>query len=419
MNLTDLKARNVKPDGRPIADGTVSGLRLHPGDENGHGKWLMRFTSPETSKRRDMGFGTYPEVSITEARKSAAAARELIRNGTDPIDARNADKHSRTSDAQALTFEKAARQFHTDHKPGWKNSKHAAQWIMTLETYVFQHIGNRKVGSLKARDFADALRTIWLEKPETASRVKQRCSSVMDWCAAQELVGANPVGVVTELLPKQPKIRDRVVHHPAMPWQDVPVFVEEVIRAGNPSLSKTMLEFLILTAARSGEVRAMAWDEVDLTEGVWTLPAERMKANTAHRVPLSGRAIEILEGQKELAKHPDLVFPSPSGGVPSDMILTKFLRDQKVASSEKGRVATAHGFRSSFRDWASENGYPRDYAERSLAHTISNQTEAAYHRTDLLDQRRDMMESWAQYVCGMGANDDKVVQITSSGKKNN
>ncbi|MAF49082.1 MAG: integrase [Rhodospirillaceae bacterium] len=414
MNLTDLKARGVKPGGKPIADGTVSGLRLHAGDKKGNGKWLMRFTSPETRKRRDMGFGTYPDVSITEARKSAAAARELIRNGIDPIDARKADKQARTSDAQALTFEKAARQFHADHKPGWNNSKHAAQWITTLETYVFPHIGNRKVDDLKARDFADALRNIWLEKPETASRVKQRCSSVMDWCAAQELIGANPVGVVVKLLPKQPKIRDRVVHHPAMPWQDVPVFVEGVLRAGNPSLSKSMLEFLILTAARSGEVRAMTWDEVDLVDCVWTVPAERMKANAAHRVPLSGRAIAILQEQKDKAEHPDIVFPSPSGSVPSDMILTKFLRDQKAASSEKGRIATAHGFRSSFRDWASENGYPRDYAERALAHTISNQTEAAYHRTDLLDQRRGMMESWAQYVCGMGDQGDNIVSISAS-----
>jgi integrase len=413
MNFTNLAARNIKPDSNPIAEGTVPGLRLHPGELKGHGKWLMRFTSPETGKRRDMGFGAYPEVSITEAGKSAATARELIRNGIDPIEARKADRRARSIDAQAMTFEKAARQFYADHKPGWKNPKHAAQWITTLETYMFPHIGNRKVDGLKARDFADALRTIWLDKPETASRVKQRCSSVMDWCAAQELIGANPVGVVTKLLPKQPKIRDRVVHHPAMPWQDIPEFVEGVLRAGNPSLSRTMLEFLILTAARSGEVRAMTWDEVDLVDCVWTVPGERMKANAAHRVPLSGRANEMLEVQKDLAKHPDLVFPSPGGNVPSDMILTKFLRDKNVESSEPGRTATAHGFRSGFRDWASENGHPRDYAERVLAHTISNQTEAAYHRTDLLDQRRGMMESWAQYVCGLEGRSDKVVSIST------
>ena len=414
MNLKDVKARNIKPGDRPIADGTVSGLRLHPGKDKGHGKWLLRFVSPETNKRRDMGFGVYPEVSITEARKAAASARDLIRDGVDPIDARKTNAQARQRDAQALTFEKAAREVHEDLKPGWQNSKHAAQWITTLETYVFPHIGNRKVENLKARDFAEALRPIWLKKPETASRVKQRCSAVMDWCAAQELVGANPVGVVTRLLPKQASSRERVVHQPAMPWQMIPDFIENVLGAGKPSLSKTMLEFLILTAARSGEVRAMTWDEVDLDAAVWTVPAARMKAKNAHRVPLSDRAVEILKAQKDAAAHSTLVFPSPSGRVPSDMILPKFLRDKEVESSEPGRTATAHGMRSSFRDWASERGYQRDLCERALAHTISNQSEAAYHRTDLLDQRRDMMEAWANHVCGLGVNDNKVVPIKGS-----
>jgi integrase len=175
-----------------------------------------------------------------------------------------------------------------------------------------------------------------------------------------------------------------------------------------------MLEFLILTAARSGEVRAMTWDEVDLNAAVWMVPAERMKANTAHRVPLSGRSLEILQSQLDKADHPSLVFPSVRGKVPSDMILTKFLRDHNVASNEPGRTATAHGFRSSFRDWASENGYARDLAERALAHTISNEAEAAYHRTDLLDQRRDMMEAWANHVCGVAGHGDKVVSINGS-----
>ena len=397
-----------------MADGTVSGLRLHPGKEKGHGKWLLRFVSPEANKRRDMGLGVYPEVSITEARKAAASARDLIRDGVDPIDARKTNAQARQRDAQALTFEKAAREVHEDLKPGWQNSKHAAQWITTLETYVFPHIGNRKVENLKARDFAEALRPIWLKKPETASRVKQRCSAVMDWCAAQELVGANPVGVVTRLLPKQASSRERVVHQPAMPWLMIPDFIENVLGAGKPSLSKTMLEFLILTAARSGEVRAMTWDEVDLDAAVWTVPAARMKAKNAHRVPLSDRAVEILKAQKDAAAHSTLVFPSPSGRVPSDMILPKFLRDKEVESSEPGRTATAHGMRSSFRDWASERGYQRDLCERALAHTISNQSEAAYHRTDLLDQRRDMMEAWANHVCGLGVNDNKVVPIKGS-----
>jgi integrase len=414
MNLTDRKARNIKPDGKPIADGTVSGLRLHPGKVKGLGKWEMRFVSPETNKRRDMGFGVYPEVSIVDARKAALAARELIRDGVDPIKAREENAQARHRDVNALTFEKAARQYHADHKAGWKNPKHAAQWITTLETYVFPHIGNRKVESLKAKDFADALRGIWLDKPETASRVKQRCSTVMDWCAAQELIGGNPVGVVTKLLPKQKSASDRVVHQPSMPWQQVPQFVEDVLRPGRTSLSKTMLEFLILTAARSGEVRDMTWSEVDLDGAVWTVPADRMKVNKVHRVPLSVRAVEILQGQKDAADHATLVFPSPTGVKTTDMILTKFLRDKKAQSSEPGRTATAHGFRSSFRDWASENGYPHDYAERALAHTIRNQTEAAYHRTDLLEQRRPMMEAWAQFVCGIEAGDGKIVSISKN-----
>jgi integrase len=413
-NLTDLKARKIKPDDKPIADGTVLGLRLHPGKIKGHGKWEMRFVSPETNKRRDMGFGTYPEVNIIDARKAAAAARESIHNGIDPIEVRKAEAANSKRDANALTFEKAARQVHADLKPGWGNQKQAAQWITTLETYVFPKIGNRKVDSLKARDFADALQPIWLTKPETASRVKQRCNTVMDWCAAQELIGANPVGVVTKLLPKQPSSQDRVKHYPAMPWRKIPDFIANHLRAGKSNLSKAMLEFLILTAARSGEVRAMVWSEIDLGECVWTVPADRMKSNREHSVPLSGRVIEILQAQKDAADHPTLVFPSPSGNVPSDMILTKFLRDHNIESNEPGRNATAHGFRSSFRDWASENDYRRDYAERALAHAVKNQTEAAYHRTNLLDQRRPMMEAWASHVCGLGVDDNKVVPIKGS-----
>lgn len=412
-NLSNLQANNIKPDDKPIADGTVTGLWLHPGKIKGHGKWILRFVSPQTNKRRDMGFFTYPEVSIADARKAALAARELIRNGGDPIDARKADTTDRKRDAGALTFEKASRQCHDDNKSGWRNSKHAAQWITTLETYVFPHIGSRKVDSLKAKDFADALRPIWLDKAETASRVKQRCSAVMDWCAAQELITGNPVGVVAKLLPKQPKARERVLHQPSMPWRRAPDFIVDHLRTGQSNVSKMMLEFLILTAARSGEVRAMVWSEVDLDARVWTVPAERMKAKTEHRVPLSGRAVEMLTAQKTAAAHATLVFPSPSGNVPSDMILTKFLRDHNVESSEPGRTATAHGFRSSFRDWASENGYNRDLAERALAHTVRNQTEAAYHRTDLLDQRRGMMEAWSLFVCGLGIDDGKIVPITA------
>ena len=420
--LTKLKAHSIEPGDKPIADGTVTGLRLHPGKKKGQGKWLLRYKSPteyeeknpEKLARREMGFGVYPEVSIDEARKSASAARVLIREGKDPIEARKADKSALKTEAQAFTFEKAARQVHADLKPGWQNPRHAANWISSLEMYVFPRIGKHKIRDLKANDFADTLRPIWINKADTASRVKQRCSAVMDWCIAQELIGANPVGVVSRLLAKQAGPRERVVHQPAMPWRKVPELIEGVLRVGKTNLTRAMLEFLILTAARSGEVRAMTWSEVDLDKAVWTVPAERMKAKSAHRVPLSARVVEILQAQKDKAEHPDLVFPSIRGKVPSDMILTKFLRDHNIESSEPGRTATAHGFRSSFRDWASENGYPRDLAERALAHTISNQAEAAYHRTDLLDQRKGMMDAWANHVCGLGVEDGKVVSIKGS-----
>ena len=233
----------------------------------------------------------------------------------------------------------------------------------------------------------------------------------MDWCVAQDLIGANPVSVVARLLPTAQGKRERVEHQPAMPWRDIPNFVATVLHVGRPSLNRTMLEFLILTASRSGEVRAMRWDEVDLSEALWTVPAERMKAKVAHRVPLSPRAIAILVAQQEKSDGNPLVFPAPRGKVASDMILTKFLRDHNVASSDPNRVATAHGFRSSFRDWASEQSYPRDLAERALAHTISNAAEAAYHRTDLLEQRRSMMDAWAAHVV---ASEDLPVERKSA-----
>lgn len=416
-NLTDLKAKNIKSGDRNIPDGTVVGLRLEASKAKGQGKWILRYVSPETTRRRDMGLGTYPTVSITEARKAASKARELIRDGKDPIEARRDDKIKNKVNTQAPTFEQAARMVHEDMKPAWKNPKHATQWIATLEIYVFPKIGPRKVRDLKAKDFADALTIIWIEKPETALRVKQRCSVVMDWCVAQEMCDGNPVGVVSKLLPKQPAARERVVHQPSMAWSEVPEFVESELRNGKSLLSKLMLEFLILTAARSGEIRAMTWDEVDLVKAVWTVPAIRMKAKVEHRVPLSVRAVEILTEQQAKADHPTLVFPTVRGKVPSDMILTKFLRDHKIMSSEAGRTATAHGFRSSFRNWASENGYPRDCAERALAHTILNQVEAAYHTTDLLDQRREMMETWSQYVCGTKERGNKKVVHLNRGRQ--
>lgn len=415
--LTDLKARKMLPGSKPLAHGQVPGLRLEPGTTRGEGKWTLRFVSPVTGKRRDMGLGRYPDVGISAARSKGLAARELIAAGRDPIDQRTAGRVEVRARAQALTFEDAARRVHGELKPGWRNGKHADQWINTLRDYAFPNIGARKVADLSPADFAEVLRPIWLDKAETAGRVRQRCETVMKWCWAHGLVPGNPVDVVNHLLPQRPGKRERVQHQPAMRWRDIPEFVATKLRTGKSNVTRTLLEFIILTAARSGEARSMRWGEVDLKANIWTVPSGRMKARVTHRVPLSNRARGILAEQRNLHPDAELVFPAPRGGVLSDMALTKFLRDQKAASSDKDRIATAHGFRSSFRDWASENGYGRDLAERALAHTISNQAEAAYHRTDLLEQRRAMMDVWSAFVGGEAAA-AKVVPIRSPAARN-
>lgn len=398
--LSDTKARKVKPGDKPVSDGTVRGLYFFPGKSIGKAKWVFRFVSPETGKRRDMGLGSYPSISVKAARNNALNARRLLEGGVDPLNERQRVLEDEKLKVSIPTFAEAAREHHRDLTAGFRNKKHAAQWINTLEQYVFPTIGGVRVSSLSPADFADALKPIWLEKPETASRVKQRCDAVMNWCAAHGYVMASPVGVVSQLLPKQPGKRERVANQPAVPWRDIPAFVQDVLHKGLHTRSKIMLEILILTAARSGEVRMMEWQELNLDSGTWTLPAQRMKAKVPHRVPLSPYLLKLFKGLKGNADFAatQLVFPTRNQTPVSDMTLTKCLRDHNVASDSPGRIATAHGFRSSFRDWASENGFPRDVAERALAHTIRNATEAAYHRTDLLDQRRDMMLEWENWV---------------------
>jgi len=220
----------------------------------------------------------------------------------------------------------------------------------------------------------------------------------MAWGWAHNYCISNPVDVVTHLLPQQQGKAIRTKHQPAMPWQEIPLFIKTHVQsASRYDVTRAMLEFLILTAARSGEVRGMQWTEINLHEKTWTIPAERMKAQMQHRIPLSERACQILKNQH--GRHEKLVFPSPRDQVElSDMVLTSFLRRVEAQSDTPGRVATAHGFRSSFRDWCSEQGHSHDLAERALAHTVKNKVEAAYHRTDLLDQRRPMMEAWSEFI---------------------
>jgi integrase len=400
--ISDTKARNIKPNDPQLAHGGVTGLVLIPSNTKGRGKWVLRFVSPATGKRRNAGLGSYPEVTIAEAGKQANAMREQLAAGIDPLDAREEAANA----PEVLNFEKTAISVHAELLPGWKNKKHGQQWISTLREYAFPIIGSLTLSEIQPRHIADVLRPIWLSKPETASRLKQRLHAVLSWGWAHGQCAANPVDVVQHLLPQQPGKAVRTEHQPAMPWREIPTFIATHLRSTDRhDQARPMLELLILTATRSGEIRGMCWCEVDFQTATWTIPAERMKAQQLHRVPLSTRALEILEQQKGM--HDILVFPSPRDQVVlSDMVLTSLLRRVKAISDTPGRVATAHGFRSSIRDWCSEHSYPRDLAERALAHTISNKVEAAYHRTDLLEQRRPMMQAWADYCANQADSID-------------
>lgn len=394
--ITDTKARNIKPDDKPVPHGGITGLSLHPSPTKGRGKWVLRFVSPTDGKRRNAGLGTYPEIGIAEVGKIATKMREQIASKVDPLAAKKAE----AAKAKMPTVEEAARQVHNEMLPGWKNPKHAKQWLSTLEQYIFPKIGSVLLNALTPAQASDALRSIWITKPETATRVKQRLHSVVSWGWAHGYCVSNPVDVVNHLLPQQPSKTTRTEHHPAMPWRDIPAFIAEHIRqVSRFEVTRPMLEFLILTACRSGEVRGAVWSGIDFVTAIWTIPAERMKAKVAHRVPLTERALEILKAQQEKNLHPELVFPSTRDRIElSDMVLTSLLRRVKAHSDTPNRLATAHGFRSSFRDWCSENNYPRDLAERALAHAVANKVEAAYHRTDLLEQRRPMMKAWADFL---------------------
>lgn len=345
--------------------------------------------------------GTYPEVSIAEAARAARIMREQLAAGDDPLEIKKAEAEK----VVIPTFADAARRVHAELSPGWENPKHVRQWLSTLENYAFPQLGAKTLDSITAADVAETLRPVWLTLSETASRVKQRIHVVMQWGWAHGFCVANPVDVVDHLLPHQTRGRDE--HQPAMPWRQLPLFVATSVYTDEPyNVTRALLLMVILTATRSGEARGMRWAEIDFHKRIWTIPAERMKARIQHRVPLSRQAIHILENIRGL--HDELVFPSPrKQQILSDMVLTSFLRKKKAISDIPGRVATAHGFRSTFRDWCSEQGYSRDLAERALAHTLKNKVEAAYHRTDLLEQRVPMMQAWADYVMSQLAKNTK------------
>lgn len=377
--LSAVQVRALKVPGR-YADG--NGLYLIV-DPTGAKRWMLRIIVQ--GHRRDIGLGGLSLVSLAEAREKALAFRKLAREGGDPLAER------RKAQVGVPTFAQAVEKVHDEHKATWKNAKHAQQWINTLQTYACPHLGTKPVDQIATPDVLKALAPIWLTKPETARRVRQRIGTVMDWAkAAGHRAGDNPVEGVAKGLPKQ---TDRDEHHMALAYAEVPAFVGRLRTYGGGEPVRLAFELLILTAARTSEVLGMSWAEVDLAERLWTVPAVRMKAGRVHRVPLSDCAVAVLGRAKEISTGAALVFPGRSGERPlSNMVFLMMLR-------RMGLDVTAHGFRSSFRDWAAEQtSLPREVAEMALAHTVENRIEAAYRRGDLLEKRRDLMQQWANFA---------------------
>jgi integrase len=371
--------------------GGVAGLALQitPG---GAKSWILRAVMG--GRRRDMGLGAYPGVTLAMARDKARSARELIREGIDPIQRLQlAQSASRAAGASALTFEQTADAYVQTHEAGWKNAKHAQQWRNTLVTYAFPVMGGLLVRDIEKEHVLAALRPIWTTKHETASRVRGRIEMVLSYAmqAGYRAEGLNPArwkGGLDKLLPAPSRIT-KVEHYRALPVGNAPTFMPRLKAAHG--MGARALEFAILTAARSGEVRGATWDEVDLSTATWTVPGARMKAGREHRVPLSEPALGLLKALPRMSGT-ELVFPAPRGGQLSDMTLSAVLRRMQVP-------AVPHGFRSTFRDWAAEHtSYPAEMAEMALAHTIDNKVEAAYRRGDLFEKRRRMMSDWATFL---------------------
>ena len=385
--LTVKLIQAIKEAGR-YGDG--DGLYLEFGS-TGSKSWILRTTVQ--GRRRDIGLGGISWVSLAEARDKARKARKIAKDGGDPL----AEKRAKEG---MKTFEEAAREVYENLKPGWREGGvHVKHWISSLERFVFPVIGQRPIDTIQSGDVLTVLTPIWHKTPETARRVKQRIRTVMQWAKGANLYDEeNPVEAAEGSLPKH--VSGQVKHYAAMPYDALPGFMADL--AGRKGVAALALRFLILTAARSGEVRGARWSEFDLENGVWAVPGERMKAKMDHRVPLTAEALAALDAARGL--DPDLVFPGQRRGKPmSDMTLTAILRRM-----ERGDF-TAHGFRSTFRDWAAERtSAPREIAELCLAHFVGNAVERAYRRSDLFDKRRDLMDRWARWCCPASAD---VVEI--------
>lgn len=387
--LSALAVSKAKTPGY-LGDGAGLYLQI---SKTGTKSWIFRFTF--AGKQREMGLGPVHTVSLADARAKARDCRALLLGGKDPLAVRSDEKIAEALErAKMITFDQCASAYIAAHRSSWKNVKHAAQWENTLSTYAGPVIGALPVAAVDTGLVVKVLSPIWQGKTETATRLRGRIESILDWATVSKYrVGENPArwrGHLENLLADPNKL-GRVEHHPALPWQDLGNFMVD-LRSRDGTAARAV-DFAILTAARSGEVRGATWAEIDLDGALWTIPAARMKAGREHRVPLSTAAISLL---KALTRHDDFVFPGRAkGSALSDMSLTAVLRRMDRPD------ITVHGFRSTFRDWCAEslaNSFPREVCEHALAHSLPDKVEAAYRRGDLLEKRVLLMEVWAGYV---------------------
>lgn len=405
--INRLGTRKVELTQAPGRYGDGAGLYLNVAP-SGRKQWVFRYRLRGT--RRDMGLGAAGKggVSLAHARSLAAAARKQLAEGHDPLRERAKDQAAEAaSRAVSLhpTFGRLADEIVGALEAGWRNPKHRAQWRMTLLVYCAP-LRSQRVDEIQTDDVVGVLKPIWMTKPETANRVRGRIEKVLDAAIARgHRQAANPArwrGHLDHLLPARPKIDPR--HHPAMPWKSMPSFIPAL--QARDGVAARAVEFLVLTAARSGEVRGARWDEIDLVSEIWSIPPARMKAGREHRVPLTDRCIELLQAVRPLARSDGYVFPGSRPGRPlSDMSLSAVLKRMHL-----GHI-TPHGFRSSFRDWAGEaTEFPREIIESALAHVVGGPVERAYRRGDALERRRVLMLAWADF-CLPGA------KVPSTGKK--
>lgn len=392
QTLNKLSARTVTTKQTPglYSDGGQLYLQVAP---TGSKTWIFRYKSPVTLKTRDMGLGPIHTVGLPDAREKAASQRSLLNRGLDPIETREAEIRQRATEAaKAVTFSHSASAYIESHKAGWKNKKHADQWEHSIRVYCKPTIGDLPIQAIDTGLVLKILEPIWATKSETASRVRGRIESILDWARVRGYrFGENPArwkGHLSELLPKL-AVKERVVHLKAMPYPEVAGLVSNLrARSG---VSSRCLEFTLLTAVRTCEAIYARPEEFNLDSATWTIPASRMKMKKEHRVPLPPRAVEIVREMLQLENQ--FIFPGERKGKSiSNMAMLKLLERMEID-------VTVHGFRSSFRDWAAERtGFSHEVCEMALAHSISNAAEAAYRRGDLFDKRRNLMEAWADFI---------------------